>query len=105
MTENAYKPTGTEVLLAVALVPIQTLWSGWVGMHLWGWFAVPLGAPVVTVMQAVGLGLVLSWMAGKNIWTDSNTRTREAWWGVLVVRPLIGPLFWLIIAFAVSRFL
>lgn len=105
MIDREYKPSGTEALLALALIPIQVLWSGWVGMHLWSWFAVPFGAPVVTVMQAVGLSLVISWMAGKNIRTTTPTETREAWWTYVLVKPFAGPLLWLVISFGVSRFL
>lgn len=32
--------------------------SGWVLAKLWLWFLVPLGAPVITMVQAIGFALV-----------------------------------------------
>lgn len=37
---------------------------GWAASVLWGWFAVPLGAPVVDVLPAMGLLLVVTLVRG-----------------------------------------
>lgn len=48
------------VLYLIAIVPSALLW-GLVLRDLWAWFAVPLGAPAITIAQAVGLSILGSY--------------------------------------------
>lgn len=45
--------------LAVLAVPVLFLYTGWVTVLMWGWFAVPLGAPSITIAHALGLRLLV----------------------------------------------
>lgn len=57
MTEDL---TPTEKLLFfLAGVVIRAPLDAWAFWLLWGWFAVPLGAPSITFLQAVGLDLLI----------------------------------------------
>jgi hypothetical protein len=44
-------------LMGFTLVP---LFEGWVLSTLWRWFLVPMGAPVISTVQAVGIDLCLT---------------------------------------------
>jgi hypothetical protein len=48
------------VLLLLTLPSV--LWSGFVLSVLWGWFAAPLGAPVLTVGQACGVRAIVGYL-------------------------------------------
>lgn len=57
------KFTLTESGLILALVPVVVaLITGWLAlvfMLLWGWYAVPLGAPALSFFQAFGVLLIV----------------------------------------------
>lgn len=50
-------------LLVTLIVPLALL-RGWALAHLWSWFVVPLGVPVVGYVHAFGLSLVWSFFEG-----------------------------------------
>lgn len=50
-------------LLAIFMLPICIIWSGYVLSTLWGWFLVPaLGLPAISIPSAIGIDLVVSYM-------------------------------------------
>ena len=51
-------------VVAVLMAPLM-LWGGFALMHLWGWFAVPLGAPRITLGLAVGVNLLVSYLTSR----------------------------------------
>ncbi len=51
-------------LSLVVLLPLSLFFYAWAAEVNWNWFAVPLGAPRVTLPQAYGLSLVLSSFTG-----------------------------------------
>ena len=64
--EKQLEMTGA-VLFILLVVPFMW-WDGFVLAKLWGWFVVPLGAPVLGVWQAVGLAIV---------WNHVRTRSSD----------------------------
>lgn len=48
----------------LAGLAISVFWGGFVASTLWGWFAVPLGAPGINIWHAAGLGALLSVFLG-----------------------------------------
>jgi hypothetical protein len=58
--EEANKIAVGFVSIGVILVSIPTgIWSAFVALKLWRWFAEPLGAPHVGMISVLGLGLGL----------------------------------------------
>ena len=54
-------PAGAiATLLSLILLPLAFLWDGFALKTLWGWYAVPLGAPALTLVGAIGLGILVS---------------------------------------------
>lgn len=50
---------GAGCLIVILSLVVGVFMNGWVGMTLWGWFAVPLGVVPIGLWHAVGLaGLV-----------------------------------------------
>jgi hypothetical protein len=48
------------VVSIVLALPLLLLYS-WVGVHLWTWFAVPLGAPVIPIEEFYGMSLLVKY--------------------------------------------
>lgn len=64
----ADEPDNTE--LAIGCVsflasPLLIWWDGWVLVHLWRWFLVPLGIVNISTAHACGIGLLISYMTQK----------------------------------------
>lgn len=56
--------SGIEALIVfLNMVPV-TMWRGWVLSILWSWFFVRLGLPGVSIPEAIGVSLVLSYLTG-----------------------------------------
>ena len=51
-------------VISLVTFVINLFWGGFVAATLWGWFAVPLGAPSITFWHAAGLGALLSVFLG-----------------------------------------
>ena len=46
------------------LIILYVVYFGWVIQYLWLWFVVPLGVPLVSIPQALGLTLVAAALTG-----------------------------------------
>ena len=59
----------TIVLSIILLVPLM-IWSGFVIMTIWNWFVPGIftSLPVLTFLQAIGLGLVFSAFSHRRTW-------------------------------------
>lgn len=62
MSEKAKLEGCLKAAIGVLLIPPFMLWKGYVLSTLWAWFAVPLGAPPVTTLQAIGVSLVAAFL-------------------------------------------
>lgn len=51
------------IVFLLNFVPV-IMWRGWVLSLLWGWFVVRLGMPAVSIPEAIGVSLVLSYLTG-----------------------------------------
>jgi len=52
---------GLLVVLAgiAAVCLVASVVDGFVAMHVWNWFMVPIGVPAVRLVHAIGIGLVV----------------------------------------------
>lgn len=50
---------GWSSFLVFALAIPAGIWSSFVALKLWAWFAVPLGAPMPSLVQMMGLGVLV----------------------------------------------
>jgi hypothetical protein len=66
---------GTEIFLAILLVPWQLVWRGWVLVRLWHWFVVPqFGLHELRIPFALGICGIVSFLVP--IFNDK----KEKWW-------------------------
>jgi len=89
---------GTVVTILRALVLVQ----------LWGWFIVPLGAPSVGMVMAMGIALVASLLAHQNAPKKSEGKTNSeklSAAGEAMAYAVINPLVLLGIGAVVAQFL
>lgn len=78
------------LIVKILLGAIGIFWGGYVTAHLWAWFAVPLGAPAITWVHAVGLGLLVVALAGpKNDLSTGDTDLEKIMSGLII--SLVGP--------------
>lgn len=84
------------IALIVLIAPIS-LYYAWAASHLWAWFMVPLGLPVLGILQIWGVTLTLSMLRPK-IKADKT----EHDWSTTMVSIILGPLFALGFGYAIK---
>jgi hypothetical protein len=57
------------------LLPVVML-NGWGLGKLWMWFAVPLGVPVISLGQAIGLSLLVAYLTHQVNWTPDSMKDK-----------------------------
>ena len=50
---------GWAVFLVFVLMIPSGIWSSFVALRLWTWFAVPVGAPALSLVRMMGLGIIV----------------------------------------------
>lgn len=84
----------------VTLLP-AAMWSAYVATRLWTWFAVPLGAPHLTVARAMGLSLIVGMYrysgstsdAEKDVESKTGGQIIGGWLGKAALIPALVLLF------------
>lgn len=61
-------------LFSIVLSSISTVWSLWVTVLLWGWFALPFGLPGISMLQAFGIRALITALHPPRI-TDDDVRS------------------------------
>lgn len=77
-------------------LPVAALF-GWATAKVWGWFAVPLGLPAITLWQAWGLFLtamiIRLWIINPDRIKDRSAEETKAYekkaWAVLALKPVV----------------
>ena len=87
------KAIGIITVTLVTMV-LSTLLNGWAFSLLWEWFVVPLGYPVLSIPQAIGLAMTIAY-ATHQYQKDENKGkrfTEVLAWGVslAIVKPLMS---------------
>lgn len=49
------------ITVTLIVTVLSTIFNGWAFSLLWEWFVAPLGYPVLTIPQAIGLSMVISY--------------------------------------------
>ena len=99
-----YKPSGGLVLATFVLLIPLGLFASWVHWVLWGWFAVPLGLPVLTVWQMYGARLVVNYALQASVREVKATDDTD-YIGKVFVIPAIGGFLYLGIGWFVKAVL
>jgi len=84
-------------------------WFAYVAMRMWAWFAEPLGAPHLSVVRAMGLGMLVT-MYTAHIDTDAAEKASEGktgWHmiGKFIASKVIVPAVVLAFGWAYAQFL
>jgi hypothetical protein len=61
------------ILIFVAIIVPLSIWNGFVLEIMWGWFAVPLGAPDITVAHAIGIALLVQMFVSHTSKSDDKS--------------------------------
>lgn len=81
-------------VLLVPLMLLQFLYYGWAFSILWGWFLIPLGFPVLSLPQFMGLWAVRSFIFHKHSGIETPA---PMFWFLMVFTPL----FFLTVGFVI----
>jgi hypothetical protein len=85
-----------DAVAALAAIPLIILLDAWTAATFWGWFAVPLGAPVIGKAFAYGIGAVLAWAT-----RSAHTAKQDDTYVIQgAVREIASTIFYLIVAWA-----
>lgn len=78
LLEIAGSLTGVAIIVfALFLVPVATLWQGYVLSILWGWFLAPLLGPSPAIYYLVGLTLFVRFLVKGVDTTDLKPSTEK----------------------------
>ena len=73
MTSERKAFWGCAAIMALPFaVAVGTILNGWALKTLWSWFLVPLGAPNLTLLGAIGVAIVVSFLTAKPTETKSD---------------------------------
>lgn len=77
------KVIGTAIVLVIFLLTVATMWSieTFVMWSLWRWFAIPMGAPALSVLHIGGLNVlvtIFTWRFVK-IEKEDGGKCAKAW--------------------------
>jgi hypothetical protein len=90
-------------LVGLATIPIGVIWSGYVLSVLWRWFVVPwFGLAPLSVVQAIGLALVIGFLTHQHIKNDYEDSTTELIYQIAmaIFRPAFALFFgWIVKSF------
>lgn len=92
-----------QILVFFAIIALM-VFRGFVAATLWGWFVVPLGAPVIGVAHAVGL-LLLVTLATSDGYDKDNERGDAAYYFKRIVVSLAVIVFALVVGWVVTFFM
>ncbi len=68
----------------IAMVVVAYLLNGVALKLLWGWFMVPtLGLPVISLVQAIGIGIVIGFLTQQHIPRDEDAKKELLFFEVL----------------------
>lgn len=96
------KPKPPLWLSALLIPPISMAFLCWAGLAewlLWGWFAVPAGAPDLEYWHVVGLGGLVGYMVGGNrpeAWVNDEKRSKAALKAHVFSPPIIITVGWIV---------
>lgn len=62
-----------KLLFSLLLIIPAISLRGWVILKLWDWFIVPLNAPQISIVQAIGISILINFMTLHDI----NTKKRD----------------------------
>lgn len=100
--EEKYKRAMMVFALIIAL-PFGAVLAGFTISKLWLWFLVPIGLPVISIPQAIGIDILFSFLASKSHNHDEREFSEKM--GQAFSGLLIAPLFILFIGYIVTIFL
>lgn len=96
--------TGVIAILLVTIV-ISTIMNGWVLSLLWIWFIVPIfGWPILSITQAIGLGMVVSFLTRHSVKGDE---TKDTWDAIATALSgaILHPILVIAVGYIVTLFL
>jgi hypothetical protein len=100
---------GCATLIAVAPVLLATVYllEGFVFMKLWGWFVAPTFelVPPITLIQAIGISMTISFVASARIIEDDEDKTTAQRMTRFAAKYYVAPIITLLVGYLVTLFM
>lgn len=88
---------------AIALIPLSSIWYGYVLSVVWGWFITPtLGAPRLSIPAAIGVAAAIRFITHQHIEDNSEEKPASKRWAGIFVRAFWMPAFTLLFCWIVK---
>lgn len=88
--------------LVFAVGALTALWRGWVLATIWAWFMVPMGLPVLTVLNAIAVAIVVGFLTHQ---PDTSEQAEDRGTGYTIMYALMHPLITLLVAWILKLFM
>ena len=75
--DTAREMTSIALVRLLVSLPLNMFVSGHVLLAMWGWFAVPLGAPIINLWAVLGIGTSINYLVPRN--SGKNDDKVETW--------------------------
>lgn len=95
---------GVIAPILMAMVTPSIIWQGYVLTRLWAWFVVPMGAPHLSLMSAVGASIIVN-MFREKASADKETPELKKSLTDHVLQGYVGPLLRLAFGWAAHSWL
>jgi hypothetical protein len=99
------KPSLVFLFLILLTVPFSLILNGWVLSTLWGWFVTPLGAPIISLPNAIGLSLIVFYLFPKNKEQEDESESSERRLVKSVFKAFGVPIFACVFGWIVHQFM
>ena len=107
LIDGCLKILGVLVLAGVVFV-LSPILHGWALSLLWGWFFVPtLGLPSLSIVQAIGVSIVVSFLTARYAATDDKDKGKDKWekFAQAIIYAVLHPLAVVGIGYVVRGFM
>ena len=98
--KDSYAAIG-ELFVTLLMGPITAIAGGFVLMKLWIWFLIPMGLFEISIVQAIGVKIIISFLTANNLNSIKIEQSKSK--RVMII--LIYDTVMLLFGFVYSRFL
>lgn len=91
--------TAIATPIIAALAAVVAIYEGYVIWVLWGWFAIPLGLPAITLAHAIGIDILISMFQPVRIQREDPPI------GKYVIAAIVRPMLALAIGYVALQFI
>lgn len=88
---------------AVVLIPVSSIWYGYVLSVVWGWYITPaLGAPRLSIPAAIGVAAAIKFITHQHIEDKGGEKSLSQIWAGIFIKAFASPAITLVFCWIVK---